>query len=73
MRCFSIRPLLAVIVLPAVGFAALWNASDLWAGMMFLMSLAMLGVATLGRSSSQATRGLGGWVLPCSSGVILRA
>jgi len=48
MRRFSLRTLMAVIVLSALGFAALRNASALWAGIMLLTILAMLGVATLG-------------------------
>ena len=48
MRRFSIRTLMAVIVVCAVGMAALMNANSLWAGMMLLASLAAVGIAMMG-------------------------
>jgi hypothetical protein len=48
MRRFSIRSLMAFVVVSAVGLATLRNASDLWAGMMLLVDLAAVGVAVLG-------------------------
>jgi hypothetical protein len=48
MRHFSIRNLMACVLVSAVGLAALRNASDLWAGMMLLIALAAVGVAVLG-------------------------
>jgi hypothetical protein len=48
MRRFSIRTLMALIVVSAVGLAALRNANDLWAGMMFLAVLAAVGIALIG-------------------------
>src|SRR6266436_1870509 len=48
MRRFSIRTLMAFVLVSAVGLAALRNASDLWAGMMLLVALAAVGVAVLG-------------------------
>jgi hypothetical protein len=48
MRRFSIRTLMAVIVVCAVGLAALSNANDWWAGIMPLVALASVGVALLG-------------------------
>ena len=48
MRRLSIRTIMAAVVIAAVGLAALRNANELWAGMMLLTTLAMLGIATLG-------------------------
>ena len=48
MRRFSIRTLMAFVLVSAVGMAALRNASDLWAGMMLMAALAAVGVAVLG-------------------------
>lgn len=48
MRRYSIRTLMASIVLVAVGLAALKNASEVWAGMLLLLALAAIGVAALG-------------------------
>ncbi len=48
MRRFSIRTLMAVVVVCAVGPAALINANDWWAGIMPLVALASVGVAVLG-------------------------
>ena len=48
MRRLSIRAIMAVVVMSAIGLAALRNANELWAGMMLLTTLAMLGIATLG-------------------------
>ncbi len=50
MRRFSIRTLMAFIVLAAVGLAALRNANEDWAGMMLLTALSAVGVAVLGAS-----------------------
>lgn len=48
MRRFSIRSLIAFVVVSAVGLAALRNADEPWAGMMLLLVLAAVGVAVLG-------------------------
>ncbi len=48
MRRFSIRTLMALLLVSAVALAALRNASDLWAGMMHLTALGDVGVAILG-------------------------
>jgi hypothetical protein len=48
MRRFSIRALMAVIVVSAVGLAALRNANDWWAGIMLLLALVAFGTALLG-------------------------
>src|SRR5437868_1966746 len=48
MHRFSIRTLMAFVLVSAVGLAALRNASDLWAGMMLLVALAAVGVAVMG-------------------------
>ena len=48
MRRFSIRALMAVVVVCAVGLAALINANDSWTGIIPLVSLASVGVAVLG-------------------------
>ena len=48
MRCFSIRTLMTIIVLSAIGLAALRNANDWWAGVMLLLALVAFGTATLG-------------------------
>jgi hypothetical protein len=48
MRRFSIRTLMAFLLVPAVALAALRNANDLWAGMMLLTALGAVGVAILG-------------------------
>ena len=48
MHRFSIRTLMAFVLVSAVGLAALKNASDLWAGMMLLVALGSVGIALLG-------------------------
>jgi hypothetical protein len=48
VRRFSIRTLMAVIVVSAVGLAALRNANELWATAMSLVVLIAVGVAVLG-------------------------
>jgi hypothetical protein len=48
MRNFSIAALMGAIIVIAVGLAALRNASDMWAGGMFLVTLCVLGTAVLG-------------------------
>lgn len=48
MRRFSIRSLMAFIVLAAIGLAALRTASELWAAMMLLLALVSVGVSILG-------------------------
>jgi hypothetical protein len=48
MRRFSIRTLMAFILVAAVGLAALRNANELWAGMMVIVALGAVGVAVLG-------------------------
>ena len=48
MRRFSIRSLMAVVVVSAVGLAALRNANEQWAGTMLLVVLAAVGVAVVG-------------------------
>src|SRR5438270_8186539 len=45
---FSIAGLMFVVLLIAVGVAALRSASQLWAGMIFTLTLALLGVAVIG-------------------------
>jgi hypothetical protein len=39
---------MAFILASAIGLAALRNANDLWAGAMFLVALAAVGIAVLG-------------------------
>ena len=51
MRRFSIRTLMAFVLVCAVGMAALKNANELWAGTMLMAALAAAGVAVLARSS----------------------
>ena len=48
MRRFSIRRLMAFIIVAAIGLAALRNANDLWAGMLLLVALAAVGFALMG-------------------------
>jgi hypothetical protein len=48
MRRFSIRTLMAFVLVSAVGLAALRTAGDLSAGLLFLVALAAVGVAILG-------------------------
>jgi hypothetical protein len=48
MRPFSIRTLMAIIIIFAVGLAALRNASDLWVGTLLLADLFVLGTALMG-------------------------
>ena len=45
---FSIRTLMAVIVVSAVGLAGLRNANELWAGMLLIVALAAIGISVLG-------------------------
>jgi hypothetical protein len=47
MRRFSIRTLMASIILVAIALTALRYASKLWAGLMLLVALAALGTAIL--------------------------
>jgi hypothetical protein len=48
MRRFSIRTLMALIVISAVGLAALRNANELLAELMILGAVDALGIAVLG-------------------------
>ena len=48
MRRFSIRAIMTIIVISAVGLAALRNANDWWSGTMLLLSLAATGTGVLG-------------------------
>jgi hypothetical protein len=48
MRRFSIRSLMAFVLVSAVGLAAFRNAGDVGAGMLLLASLAAVGMAVLG-------------------------
>jgi hypothetical protein len=48
MRRFSIRSLMAFIIVAAIGLAALRNANDLWAGTLLLLALAAIGIAMMG-------------------------
>jgi hypothetical protein len=48
MPHFSIRTIMAVIVVSAIGMAALRNADELWAGLMLLLVLVAGGIAVLG-------------------------
>ena len=47
-RRFSIRALMALVLVSAVGLAALRNANDLWAGMMLMVALAAVGISVMG-------------------------
>jgi hypothetical protein len=69
MRRFSIRCLMAFVLVSAVGLAALRNANDLWARTMTLVALAVRGVAVLGSALRGARTGRGGWALPYSPSV----
>jgi hypothetical protein len=48
MRRFSIRTLMAFVLVSAIGLAALRNANELWAGALLLVALAAAGAAVLG-------------------------
>jgi hypothetical protein len=50
MRRFSIRSLMAFVLISAVGLAALRSANELWAATMLSAALAAVGVAVLGAS-----------------------
>ena len=55
---FSIAGLMGVVLLVAIGFAALRNPSENWAGVVLLATLAALGIAMVGAfCRSGATRG----------------
>jgi hypothetical protein len=73
MRRLSIRTMMAVIAISSVGLAVLTNTNELWALMMLLTNVAMLGIATLGMIFLRAKEGLGGPVLPHLLEAILRA
>ena len=45
---FSIAGLMGVVLLAAIGFAALRNPSENWAGIVLLATLGALGIATIG-------------------------
>lgn len=47
MRRFAISKLMVLVLISAVGLAALRSASDLWAGMMLLFALAAVGIAVM--------------------------
>jgi hypothetical protein len=48
MRRISVRSLMAVVLISAIGLAALRNASSLWAGIILLLDMVALGGAVLG-------------------------
>jgi len=48
MRRFSIRSLMAFVLVSGVGLAALRNAGDLWAGMLLMAALTAVGTAVMG-------------------------
>src|SRR4051812_8509784 len=48
MQRFSIRTLMAVVVLSALSLAALRNANKLWAGLTFMVALSIVGIAMVG-------------------------
>src|SRR5262249_15458768 len=48
MRRFSIRSLTAFIIVAAIGLAALRDANDLWAGILLMLALAAVAIATMG-------------------------
>ncbi len=48
MRRFSIRGAMSLVLVCAVGLAALRNANELWAGVIVLVTMALLGTALLG-------------------------
>ena len=48
MPHFSIRTLMAIIVVSAIGMVALRNANELWAGLMLILVLVAMGIAALG-------------------------
>ena len=45
---FSLAGLMGVVLLAAIGFAALRSPSETWAGALLLATLAALGIATVG-------------------------
>ncbi len=45
---FSIGGLMAVVLVLAIGFAALKNANETWAGAMFLLTCGILGLSVVG-------------------------
>jgi hypothetical protein len=47
MRRFSIRTLMAFVLVSAVGLAAIRNANERWAGVMMMLAMALFGVAAL--------------------------
>jgi hypothetical protein len=48
MRRISIRSVMALIILAAIGLAALRNADELWAGTLLLVALALVGLGVMG-------------------------
>jgi hypothetical protein len=55
MRRFSILGAMGLILVCAVGLAALRNANELWAGVVVLVTMALLGSALLGVIHQQGT------------------
>jgi hypothetical protein len=53
MRRFSIRTVMGLVVLIAVGLAALKNGNEVWDGIMLLTALAAVGVAILAATFSR--------------------
>ena len=66
MRRFSVRSLMAFILVCAIGLAALRNANDMWAGAMLFVVLPLSPSPCWVPSSFEAESGVGGWALPCS-------
>jgi hypothetical protein len=55
MHRYSIRTLMAVILVSAIGLAALRNANGIWAGLMMQFALAAVGVAVIGAVISRGS------------------
>ena len=70
MRRFSLRTLMAFIVVSAVGLAALRNANEFWAGIMLLALLAASGMPYSGQSSREVVTRHGGRASPSSARAI---
>ena len=65
---FSIAGLMGVVLLVAVGFAALRSSSETWAGILLLATLGAIGIAMVGASAASAASAVVSSASQCSDG-----
>ena len=67
---FSIAGLMGVVLVAAIGLAALRSQSQIWAGVLLLATLAAFCVALVGAFCRRGACAEDGSALPCSVGAI---